>query len=156
MCFACRVTMATDTHAEYLTVAFFSTRFACRVTMATDTHAEYLTFAFFSTRLACRVTMATDTHAEYLTFAFFSTRFACRVTMATDTHAEYLTLAFFSTRICMPGNYGYRHTPRISNIYVFFPRQQWFGERASKLLLCVYCLSCLLIRSYGRDFACFH
>ena len=71
MCFACRVTMATDTHAEYLTVAFFSTRFACRVTMATDTHAEYLTFAFFSTRFACRVTMATDTHAEYLTFTFF-------------------------------------------------------------------------------------
>jgi len=49
--------------------------------------------------------------------------------MATDTHAEYLTLAVF-------------------------PRQQWFGERASVLLLCVYCQSCLLIRSYGTAVFC--
>ena len=42
-------------------------------------------------------------------------RFACWITKATDTHSEYVIL-------------------------IAFPRQQWLRERASMLLLYVYCL----------------
>jgi len=45
-------------------------------------------------------------------------RFACWITKATDTHSEYVVLNAF-------------------------PWQQWLGERASILRLCVHCLSCM-------------
>ena len=47
-------------------------------------------------------------------------RFACLLSKATGTHSKYL-------------------------IFIAFPRQQWFHERASMLRLYLHCLSCHVV-----------